>query len=944
MANNHVIFIHPDGTSPSHYAAARFVSQGPDGRLNWDMMSNAGVYLGHMKDQLTGTSNAGAVTHATGVKAYAESFGLDEQGNPVQSLSSLNNPDIPAGKTIVEEAIAANKVTSIINSGFIAEPGTGAFLAEVGSPQTAAPSFPRQNLAEITRQMIESGANFIMGGGELHMLPVGTTGRHVTAEIDRQFSQGDQAIINRPSINLIERAKELGYTIVYTREELNALLDPNITPNPPEKVLGVFAAIHTFNDRPEEVLAASDTPLYVPTAPTVAEMLEAAQKLAEKHPDFGNGSLTVLEEEGTDNFGNNDNANGTIEATLRADAAIGVAMGFIERNPNTLMITAADSDAGGLQTTDRPPNEPVGTLNTNPQIGDDSFENPLDGTTGQNTQPFTAQPDADGDVFPFGVGWVGTPDFAGSIVAKAHGLNSDKLAATVDNTEIYRLMYETLFDTSLPPLVDPPTPAPAATESTGNVIFIHPDGTSPAHYAATRFVDQGPDGRLNWDMMSNAGVYLGHMENQLTGTSNAGAVTHATGVKVDRNSFGLNPDGSPVVSRSGKTGTTIMDEAIAAGKATAVINSGFIAEPGTGAFLAQVPNRNNFAAITEQMIRSGTNVILGGGELHMLPAGTTGRYVTQEIDEANREELVRPQTNLIELAQSLGYSVVYTLEELKALPAGTEKVLGVFAAEDTYNDDTEEELASEGLGLYGQPPLNPDPPTVAEMLQEATRFVSQDPDGFFVVLEEEGTDNFSNNNNAAGAIEAVRRADAAIGVAMDYIRHQDPNTLLVTAADSDAGGLQVWQPTPFAPGLEATEDTVPTVPVNPTTEPGLRNPLDGENGSTVPWDSFAAKDSLAGPMGNFGVGWVGTPDFPGSIVAKTYGLNADQLNSTIDNTEIYRIMYRTLFGVNPETVAMQGSQGMDALLGSSNSTPLMSGGSNLLTSPTQTGLTGMPMA
>jgi hypothetical protein len=49
-------------------------------------------------------------------------------------------------------------------------------------------------------------------------------------------------------------------------------------------------------------------------------------------------------------------------------------------------------------------------------------------------------------------------------------------------------------------------------------------------------------------------------------------------------------------------------------------------------------------------------------------------------------------------------------------------------------------------------------------------------------------------------------------------------------------------------------------------------------------------------MGNFGVAWVGTPDFPGSIVSKAYGLNADLLPSTLDNTFIYEMMYRTLFG------------------------------------------------
>jgi glycerophosphoryl diester phosphodiesterase len=56
-------------------------------------------------------------------------------------------------------------------------------------------------------------------------------------------------------------------------------------------------------------------------------------------------------------------------------------------------------------------------------------------------------------------------------------------------------------------------------------------------------------------------------------------------------------------------------------------------------------------------------------------------------------------------------------------------------------------------------------------------------------------------------------------------------------------------------------------------------------------------------MGNFGVAWVGTPDFPGSIVSKAYGMNADKLPSTLDNTEIYDLMYQTMFGISPELAA-----------------------------------------
>ncbi|MBW4563730.1 MAG: alkaline phosphatase [Mojavia pulchra JT2-VF2] len=938
-SGNHVIFIHPDGTSPSHYGFARFVDKGPDGRLNWDNLAHAGVYLGHMEDQLGGTSNAGAVTHATGAKVYAESFGLNADGSEVTSLSGK------IGKTIVQEAVAANKVTALVQSGAIYEPGTAAFVAQVGELNVDGKRTPpRQQTAEIAKQVILSGVDFILGGGELNLLPVGTDGFHGTAaELDTLSTNP----LQRPTENLIELAKSRGYTVVYTEQQLNDLLDPAKYSTPPTKVLGVFAPIHTFNDRPEEVLAEQELPLYVETAPTIAEMLDVTQKLMEKHPNFNNGSIAIVEEEGSDNFGNNNNAAGTLEGVRRADAAIGVALDFVDKYSNTLLLTAADSDGGGLQVRDPlNPDEPVGTINNNPTT--EPRPVPLDGQTGADTLPFVAAPDANGDVFNFGIGWAGTPDFSGSIVSKAHGLNAEKLPATVDNTGMYELMYETLFDTELTSRNPAPTPAPEATKETGNVIFIHPDGTSPSHYMALRNIDKGPDGRLNWDKMSNTGVYLGHMEDQLTGTSNAGAVTHANGVKVFAESFGLNEDQSRVTPASGKTGSTILEEAIAAGKATALIQSGHLAEPGTAAFAAETTNRvgndirarDKYAEIIEQVIRSGTDVIMGGGELYMLPKGTTGFHVTTELDASESRPERRPTINLIELAKSLGYTVVYTEEEMNQAVNNAnppQKLLGVFAAIHTFDDQTEEEL-----GLNSDQPLPlyvATAPTVAEMLDASLKIINKDPDGFFAVVEEEGSDNFANNNNAAGTIEAIRRADAAIGVAQNYVDTQDPNTLVVTAADSDAGGLQVFQYTPYTrpagnfttePAIADTEPQVPFINVNPTTNNTTRNYLDGANGSTgspeAPWQSFSAEDSIDGPMGNFGIAWVGTPDFPGSIVSKTYGMNADKLPSTLDNTEIYKLMYQTMFGVTAEESAAQ--QKTELVSGSSGGDQLIAGAAN----------------
>jgi glycerophosphoryl diester phosphodiesterase len=893
MAGN-VIFIHPDGTDPSHFAFGRFATVGPDGSLNWDRMTEAGVYLGHLDDQIVATSNAGAVVHAYGIKAVAESYGLDENGEPYAPLSSLQLDRTPGtledngiepGTTIMEEAIAAGKPTAVINSGFIAEPGTGVFLATVEN---------RSDVAEITEEIVRSGVNVILGGGEVQYLPEGTVGRF-----------GEEGI-RTDGLNLIEEAREMGYEVVYTLEELQDL------PRTTDKVLGIFAAEDTYNDTTEGALRRQGfvnpetgelifygQPPENPNPPTTAEMLASTLSL-NLFREAEDGFMIVLEEEATDNFGNNNNGPGVLEAVLRADAAIGVALDFVDNvNSNTLVLTAADSAAGGLEISDVSGNR-VGDVNVQPPFGPNP---PLDGQSGNNTEPFiTGSPDENGDIFPFGVGWAGLPDFAGSIVSKAYGLNAENLPATVDNTGMYRLMYQTLFDVLLDapegvPDDFAPRTAPEPTSNTGNVIFIHPDGTSPSHYGAARFAELGPDGRLNWDMMSESGVYKGHIDDRLVATSNAGAVVHAYGIKPYNESYGLDENGEPYTPLSGQGGMTIMEEAQAAGKAVGVINSGFIAEPGTGVFLADAVNRGEVAEITAEILESGAEVILGAGETQYLPQGTIGFFGEEGIRTDGR--------NLIEEAEDMGYTVVYTLEQLQAVsPEETEKLLGIFAAEDTYNDTTEANLINQGLVndegdliLYGQPPDNLNPPTVAQMLEAALPILNRDPDGFMLVLEEEGTDNFGNSDNAAGVIEAAMRADEAIGVAMNFVDNVDPNTLIITAADSDAGGLEVID--------VPAGGTVGSVPVQPnvSSSDALRVPLDGQTGNnTTP---FVAEPDANGDTHEFGVAFVGTPDFNGGIVSKTYGLNSELLESTIDNTDIYRIMYRTLFGVAPEEVAAQ---------------------------------------
>jgi len=107
-------------------------------------------------------------------------------------------------------------------------------------------------------------------------------------------------------------------------------------------------------------------------------------------------------------------------------------------------------------------------------------------------------------------------------------------------------------------------------------------------------------------------------------SSNGGGTVHAYGVKADYAHYGNN-DQAPLRSLSGES-YSIMTEAAKRGKSVGIINSGHIAEPGTGVFVASVPQRYMVDEISEQIVRSGADVIMAGGEKYLLPEGTQGRH------------------------------------------------------------------------------------------------------------------------------------------------------------------------------------------------------------------------------------------------------------------------------------------------------------------------------
>jgi len=486
-----VIFFHPDGVGNNHINAARLFFRGADGVLNFDNLPFMAAYRGHMKDNLNASSNGGATTHAFGYKVdVGGSFGRDGDGTlAVPTDRAIDGLSGHRG-SIMREAAAAGMPVGVVNDGHVGEPGTGAFLAEVGN---------RNNWQEITRQMIQGRPGFndpapwvIMGGGEADTRPANTTLLHRnhnqergqplnstlslrTDGLDLEADWDDNGLNLAPGGTLTDKLAALDdYLVIKTRADFAALRAAlNANANYAPHVLGLFAFQDTMNDRNEEDLIArgkrrttadclsGTTPIRAtgpapdkqsclilwgdqdPTQPgfnppTFAEMTDVAiqilDRAARQQPNANaRRFMLVAEQESVDNFGNNNNAVGMLHAIRDTDNAIGHALDYVRRNPRTMIVTAADTDNGSMSVSNPSGRVDcgstaanVGTAGNNGATGLPTVTISLDGIEGRATPAFVSEPDQFGQCFRFGISWA-AGDVYGGIVSRGAGLNAGLL-------------------------------------------------------------------------------------------------------------------------------------------------------------------------------------------------------------------------------------------------------------------------------------------------------------------------------------------------------------------------------------------------------------------------------------------------------------------------------------------------------------------------------------
>lgn len=300
-----------------------------------------------------------------------------------------------------------------------------------------------------------------------------------------------------------------------------------------------------------------------------------------------------------------------------------------------------------------------------------------------------------------------------------------------------------------------------------NVIVMIADGMGPEYIEATRLYTGGA---LNFEAAPYQATATTDSLSAPTVTDSAASATAiATGNKVFN--FGISQD------QAGNPLQTSLEVAKNAGKRTGLITTSFIEDASTAAFGAHAPFRFSFDNIVNDYLNdSRPNLLLGA----TTPGDPLNPLVGPGIDAAR--------------ATAAGYTVATTRAELLALDPTTEThISGQFDG-----NGFERMMGYEWDQAQGLDNAYDTLPYLSEMTAFGLSVLSQDPDGFFMMVEQENTDfaghlDPTDPDKTGRAVFAMLEFVNSVQVVLDWIATQsDPSeTLLIVTSDHETGALQV---------------------------------------------------------------------------------------------------------------------------------------------------------
>ncbi|MCJ7799821.1 MAG: alkaline phosphatase [Polaromonas sp.] len=321
-----------------------------------------------------------------------------------------------------------------------------------------------------------------------------------------------------------------------------------------------------------------------------------------------------------------------------------------------------------------------------------------------------------------------------------------------------------------------------------NVILFVGDGMGPVTVTASRIYKHGEAGQLTMDTLPRTARVRTYSLDAQTTDSAPSMAAYMTGVKT-RNDV-ISMDGNTVTKKpsadsttsvtnainncpatgNGAASPTLLEQAIAKGKASGVVTTARLTHATPAVTYAHICNRDAEYDISRQAVPGGAgfNTALGTG-VDVLLGGVSYYWRPFNADTTKRG---RPDgRDLIAELQAKGYTAVSDLAGLNA--AATDKrLVGLF-----------DQAQGQGHMSYE---LDRDPakePSLAQMTTKAIEILSKNEKGYFLMVEGGRIDHALHGTNAKRALADTIAFDEAIKAALDKIDLS--NTLVVVTADHD---------------------------------------------------------------------------------------------------------------------------------------------------------------
>ena len=212
-------------------------------------------------------------------------------------------------------------------------------------------------------------------------------------------------------------------------------------------------------------------------------------------------------------------------------------------------------------------------------------------------------------------------------------------------------------------------------------------------------------------------------------------------------------NGSINISPSGEENMPIWQKFKQSGKKAGCVTTVPITHATPAGFTVAMKSRNDQAAIAEEYLRIGYDVLMGGGQ--------------QYFDEASRKD----KKDLYAAFEKQNYFVAKTKSSLNNIPSD-KKILGVFDYDGLpYQIDREQSND-----------LTSKIPTLAEMTNVAINQMKDHKKGFVLQVESGKVDWAAHANDVAALIHEQLQFEEALKVAMDFAA-KDGNTLVVITTD-----------------------------------------------------------------------------------------------------------------------------------------------------------------